>query len=223
MTSDDVRTAVKRHRRAAVYGGVVGLALLIAYVAYAVIQTPPVPDLDSAPPLDVVSYIANPRGLAKQPDIEQQRFLEQWEDVVMRDPQRKEALRACFEGIDDETRERFSDAFFDNVKRAFLEDAKRFNRLPVEERYAFLSERTGAYRERVLFLKDVAAGFKKQLPRTQDEGMQWLMKHTTAEERDVGTPYAEALKRIQEQLKKEGRAPEAQASAPTSPQDGTAQ
>jgi hypothetical protein len=218
MTTDQVKATVHRHRPAAMAGGLIGLALLIAYVGYQYAMTPSAPDLQKSPPAEVIAYIANSRGLDKLAQVEQQRFLERWRDMVMQDAKKKDELRACFETLDEDVRQSFSEGMFKHFKRNFLDDAKAYARLPQEERYAFLHDRIGQYRERAMFVKDVARGFSKQFKGTEEDLRGWVMEHTTAEERAIGEPYVEALKRAEELVRKEKRraAPAAtSAEAPT--------
>ncbi|HVP09974.1 MAG TPA: hypothetical protein VMV94_02175 [Phycisphaerae bacterium] len=203
MTADEVRARVHRHRPAAIAGGLIGLAVLIAYVVYEFAMTPKPPDLQKSPPAEIVAYIANPRGLDKQPQVEQQRFLERWRDLLLQDTKKKDELTACFETLDDELRQAFSAEIFKHFKRNFLDDAKAYTKLAQEERYAFLQDRATEYRNRAMFLKDVAKGFGKQFKGTEDDLRAWIMEHTTAEERAIGEPYVEALKKIEEQAHKE--------------------
>jgi hypothetical protein len=186
-------------------GGLIGLALLIGYIAYEYVLTPSAPDLQKCTAAEVIAYIGSPRGLAKLPQVQQQRFLERWRDLVTQDVKKKEELKACFEGMDEDARKDFSAELFKHIKRSFLDDAKGYARLVQEERYAFLRDRIDQYRERALFVKDVAAGFSRQFKGTEDDMRGWIMEHTTAEERAIGEPYVEALKRAEEQVHKEKR------------------
>jgi hypothetical protein len=72
MTTDQVKATVHRHRPAAVVGGLIGSALLIGYVAYEYALTHSMPDLQKCAAVEVVTYIASPRGLAKLLQVEQQ-------------------------------------------------------------------------------------------------------------------------------------------------------
>ncbi|MFH1420282.1 MAG: hypothetical protein ABII12_18570 [Planctomycetota bacterium] len=215
MTTDEVKTTVKKHSPAALFGGAVGVVLLIACVIYVVAGTPERPDLQTASASQIVAYIADDRGLAQLAQIEQQAFLEQWEKVVSENAAKKADLRACFENIGDDERKEFSDAMFKHIKRSFLLDAKRFHRLPADETFAFLRERTDTYRQRALFIKDVAVGFKKQFTGSEDDLRKWVMEHTTAEDRTIGEPYYQALERVKDQIAREQRIPARQDTTTT--------
>jgi hypothetical protein len=218
MTTDQVKATVHRYRPAAVVGGLTGLALLIAYVAYEYAMTPAAPDIQKSPARDVITYIASPRGLSGLPQVEQQRFLERWRDVVTQDTRKKEELKACFENMDDQLRQDFSTEIFKHFKRNFLDDAKAFGRLPQQDRNAFLRDRIAQYRERALFVKDVARGFSRQFKGSEEDLRGWVMEHTSPEERSIGEPYVEALKKAEDQVRKETRKPvAATTSSPASP------
>lgn len=206
MTTPEVKSSMKQYRKAAVAGGVVGLTLLAAYVAYVMAETPSVPDLMTAPAAEVVAFVASERGLAKQPQIEQKRFLERWRDVVAQDAERKEDLRACFEGLDDAQRKAFSAELFRHLKRAFMDDAKCYLRLPQDDRFDFLRQRLDEYSRGTVFAKEVAIGFSKQFRGTEDDLRRWVMENTTPEERAIGEPYFQALEQVQEQISKTQRA-----------------
>jgi hypothetical protein len=121
----------------------------------------------------------------------------------MKDAKRKKELKTSFETLDKNVRKDFSAELFKHIKRSFLDDARGYARLAQEERYAFLRDRIDQYSERALFVKDVAAGFSKQFKGTEEDLRGWIMEHTTAEERAIGEPYVEALKRAEEQVHQE--------------------
>lgn len=203
MTADEMKNAAKRHRHAALYGGIGGLALLVAYFAYEFVMTPAPPDARTAPSAEVVAYIADARGLSKLSQIEEQRFLHQWRDLLLEDSAKKEELKECFVDLDDHRRRAFSEAIFKHFKRSFLDDARRFGQLSKEERYEYLHGRVAQYRQQAGFVKDVAVGFSKQFSGRQDDLQKWIMEHTSAEDRAIGEPYLEALKRVREQIRKQ--------------------
>ncbi|MBN2563746.1 MAG: hypothetical protein JXQ75_22745 [Phycisphaerae bacterium] len=217
MTADQIRTTVKQHRRAALIGGIAGLVLLFGYIGYNFAMTPPQPDLQTAKAAEVVAYIADERGLAKLPQINQQQFLIRWRDLVMREPQKKEELKECFLSLNDDQRKAFSDAVFKHVKRTFLDDAQQYRQTLKDTRHEFLRKKIAEYHEQAVFMKDVAVGFKKQVSGTQEDMQKWVMEHTSPEERALGEPYVDALKRVREQIKKEERAPEPPAADPEKP------
>jgi hypothetical protein len=205
MTIDEPKTPATRHRSAAKIGAVAGLALLLVYLGYEYGMTPMVPDVQKATAAEVVAYISDSRGLSRQPQVEQQRFLERWRDLIMSDAAKKEELRTCFEKMDDLLRKDFSAEMFKHFKRSFLDDAKMYAAMPRESKSAFLRDKATQYRDRAVFLKDVAVGFGKQFKGTEDDMREWIMENTTAEERALGEPYAEALKKADEQIRKEQR------------------
>jgi hypothetical protein len=214
MTTDEIKRTVRRHRRAAAAGGIVGLALLLGYVAYNFAMTPNRPDLQAAPPSTVVAYVGSARGLSGLPQIEQRRFLERWGELLRADAKRREDLRACLENLTDDDHKAFTEAMFAHFKRAFIDDAKQYARLPKEQQYDFLKKRIIDGRDQVLLLKDVTAGLKSPFAGNQDEFQNWLMEHTTPEERAIGEPYFNALKHVRPQMEKEDRAPPKPPSKP---------
>jgi len=217
MTTDEPKATTARHRSAAKIGAIVGLILLLVYIGYEYGMTPMAPEVQKATAAEVVAYIADPRGLGRQPQVEQQRFLERWRDLIMKDAARKEELKTYFQGMDEALRKNFSAEMFRHFKQAFLDDAKMYAALPRESKSAFLREKTTQYDQRAVFLKDVAIGFSRQFTGTEDDVRAWIMENTTAEERAIGEPYADAIKKAADQMRKERRgAPPA--SAPTTAQ-----
>jgi hypothetical protein len=205
MTTDGVTKPLKSYRRAAIIGGLAGLLLLAVYVVYEVLMTPAMPNLQTAAAQEVVSYIADRRGLTTLAQVEQQQFLQRWAEMLTQDAQKKEELRSFFEKIDDGLRKSFATEIFGNLKTAFLNDAKAYTTLPADGKFAYLRDKCGQYQQRAAFVKEVAVGFSRQFKGTEDDLREWLMEHTTAEERAVGEPYIEALKKVEEQLRKEQR------------------
>jgi hypothetical protein len=199
----------KRHRTAVLAGMVCGLVILAAWVGYEWGMTPAVPNVQQAPAEEVVAYIGNPRGLARMPQIQQEQFLQQWKDHVQKEPARSQ-LRECFRTLEEETRKAFSAAIMKQIKRAFLADARQFSSLTSpEDRSGFTRNKVLQYRDEALFMKDVAVGFKAPVGSRTDDAQQWVMENTTAEERAIGEPYYNALKRVRDQVRKEqtGRPP----------------
>ncbi|MFQ5428847.1 MAG: hypothetical protein ACE5E1_00945 [Phycisphaerae bacterium] len=205
MMTEEVKTVVKRHRHAAVIGGAVGLAVLAGYIGYVFAVTPKQPVLQSASPAEVVAYISNKRGLAKLPRIEQQAFLTRWREHIADDGY-KAKLTKCFENLAQDERKRFTEAIFKFFKRAFVDDARHYAGLtdPMEQS-RFLRSKVEELRRNGLLIQEVAGAFKNDFG-GPDALRAWLVEHTTPRDRQVGEPYAEALKRVGAQMKKEARA-----------------
>lgn len=209
MTAGEVKQTVKSHRPAAVVGGVVGLILIVAWFGYDIAMTPARPEIARGNPAEVVAYIADARGLAKLSQIEQEQFLNQWKDYLLQ-PGHDEELRQCLETLPDAERKTFAEAIFRQAKRAFVDDAKRYaQQTTPEEKNKFIRDKLNQYASQAEFTKRVASGFKGNAPKSQDELQKWIIENTTAEERAVGEPYVEALKRVREMVKKEQRGAQA--------------
>ena len=122
MTTDEVKTTVKKHRWAAILGGAAGLVLLLGWVGYEIVATPAQPAIQSTGVAEVVSYISDERGLAKLSQIEQQQFLDRWTMHVTK-KENRQALKTCFDQLADEERKRFTGAISKHLKRAFVDEA----------------------------------------------------------------------------------------------------
>ncbi len=205
MTAEEVKTAVRRHRTAAILGGVAGVAVLIGWIGYIVAMTPSKPVLQSATADEVIAYVANPRGLSGLPDVEQRQFLQNWQ-ARMREQKYKDAMKASLERLDDSSREEFVDAIFRHLKKGFMDDARHFARLTdAAEQNQFVRQKVAEMNERAVFMKEIAYRALKSNFGGEDELRQWLLEHTSPKERQLGEPYVEALKRVGTQLRKEER------------------
>lgn len=215
MMTDDVKRVVRRHRTAAVVGGLTGLIALTGWIGYVIAVTPEMPVISNATASEVVAYISDERGLGKLAEIEQARFLDRWKEHVKKEENRIQ-LRECLDRLDDTERKQFVESISRHLKRSFMEDAEAFARLSDPAgKHAFLRERIAEYHNRTLFIKDVAKAFRSEF-RGQEQIEAWILKHTTPKEQVVGERYVEALKRVDQQLKKEGRADEANPPSRTS-------
>ena len=214
MTTGEVKQVVKRHRPAALFGGMAGVALIVGWFGYDIAMTPAKPDIGNAEAKEIVAYISNERGLAKLADVEQEQFLRRWQEHVVQ-PGKDVELKECLDGLDEESRRAFGEAIFRQAKRKFLDEAKRYSaQTTPQERNDFIRERLEEYAAQSAFTKKVAGSFRGSGPKSQDELQKYIMEHTTAEERAIGEPYAEALKRVREVVKKEQRGAQASAANP---------
>ncbi len=204
MTTDEVKTTVKKHRWAAILGGAAGLVLLLGWVGYEIVATPAQPAIQSTGVAEVVSYISDERGLAKLSQIEQQQFLDRWTMHVTK-KENRQALKTCFDQLADEERKRFTGAISKHLKRAFVDEAREFAALTDQaEQNRFLREKLAEGHKRITFIKEVAGAFRGELG-GREEFNQWVLEHTTAKEQVLGERYVEALKRVALQVKREQR------------------
>jgi len=208
MTHDQMKKAVgevKSRPRAAMIGGLAGLALLIGWLAYDAAATPSKPVVQNAPAAEVVAFISNERGLASLPQIEQERFLRQWREHILNEPHKTE-LKRCLQALPDDERKAFTSAIMRQFKQTFLSDARQYAALSSpEEKFAFVRARVESYREEKGAMIEIASALKSGVSGTQEDLQQWILEHTTPEERAIGEPYYEALQRVREQLKKQQR------------------
>lgn len=203
-SSGQVPRMSPRLRRSAVLGGVAGLALLAGWFGYDYAVTPVEPNPSTAEPDALVSFVAHKRGLSRLSDVEQQRFFNQWRQVLAGQPAKGDALRAYLEAMESDARKAFSDAFFQTSKRAFLADARRFEQLAdLAERSRFLRAKVAEYADNARFVKDLAVAFRRDFDTSQDSMQTYLMTRTTPEERALGEPYYRAIQQVGEQMKKE--------------------
>lgn len=215
MTTGEVKHTLRRHRPAAVAGGVAGLLLIGGWFGYDIAMTPAQPDLATARATEIVTYIASDRGLGRLTQIEQQQFLDQWKAHLQQDG-RDQELKECMDNLSDDVRKNFTAVVVRQAKRAFIDDARRYAQQDSPAaRDKFIRERLDQYAAQAEFTKRVAASFRGDAPKSQDELQKWIMQNTTAEERAIGEPYVEALKRVREIVRKEERGAQPASAAPT--------
>ncbi len=203
-------------RRALKIGACVGIVLVAAVAGYRIYDRammPPVPALESAPPEEVVSFIANPRGMSRLSRFDQDNFVTMWKAHYGRDEPRR-ALREHLEQCDDERRAAVREALFKVRKRQFLQDAAEFLRIREDRSagYQFLSERLAAIAADTAWVRgdgdpqrDLTGVMGGGLPRNPDDWMRLIVSETTPEERVVGEQYVGALREVYEQVRKRQR------------------
>ncbi len=205
-----MRNVVRKHRTAAFYGGMAGLALVLilcAWGVYGIVATPAKPNVQIASGAEIVRFVADRRGLAKLPKIEQIQFLRKWKVLLMPDAARKKELAECFETTDERTRKAFAKAVLRQMKRDFMDDARQYSQIRgTDQAYALLRKKQDEYRDNALFMKEVGHAFRSGFDTRPEKVQEWLIQHTTPEERAIGEPYVEALKKVRIQIHKEMRA-----------------
>jgi hypothetical protein len=205
MPTEQVKTIVKSHRPALVVGLIAGLALIVGVVGYQVAMTPAMPVLPKAAASEVVEYIANPRGFSRLAQVQQRQFLDEWRRHIAAAPARDE-LKDCLKGLSEDKREEFVTAIARQLKKEFMDDAKRYAQLTrPEEKGDFCRQKVAEVRAQALEFKDIMLVMKSSSSTRSDDLQQWILENTTAEERAIGEPYVDALKRVGDQMKKESR------------------
>ncbi len=200
-----MKQVVRKNRSAAVWGALAGLLVLGGWIGYVIAVTPNRPVIESAAPADVVAYVCDDRGLSRLPQIEQEEFLKKWHAHLV-SGSHATALQDHLVSLDEDARGRFVDVIFKHLKRGFLTDAKQYATLKdpgekgkfIRDRFARMESQSGFMREiGKAFARDFTGGVTFQ---------EWLMQKTSPEERELGTPYYEALMSAREQIRKEQRA-----------------
>ncbi len=205
MTTEEVKTTVKKHRSSAVLGGVAGILLVGGYFAFQVIMTPAEPEIQTAPATEVIDYVINSRGLENLADIEQQRFLDRWKSRITGDDAYRTALKTGLQNLSDADRKAFTEVLFGHIKKVFVDDATQFAQLTTAgDQSQFCRRKFKELESQKAFLTDLAAVFSADFRGNKIE--EWILAHTSAAERQVGEPYYDALKRVGTQLKNEARA-----------------
>lgn len=205
MPTQQVQEIVKHHRPALFGGILVGVLLIAGVVTYQVAATPPTPIVQKASAAELVEFVSNKRGLAKLPDIQQKQFFEDWKRKLNDVPARDE-LKSYLKGLDEERQETFKNALILQFKKMFMEDAKRFAQLRTPgEKNEFVRQKLTEGRDQAMQFKDIILSLKTGGGRRTDDIQQWIMENTSAEERALGEPFVDAMKRVRDQMKKEER------------------
>jgi len=118
MPTEQVQQIVKHHRPALIIGSAVGLALITGFIGYELAATPAVPVVPKASASEIVNYIANKRGLAGLPDVQQKQFLDDWKRRL-NDTAARDDLKACLKNLDEEKRRDFVNGLARQLKKAF--------------------------------------------------------------------------------------------------------
>ncbi|MFO0839786.1 MAG: hypothetical protein U1D55_14845 [Phycisphaerae bacterium] len=198
-------------RRSARFGGLRRAGLAIAPLAalaalwWAVdtfVLAPPIPGR-TATPLDVVSFVASPRGLPRLTSEGRQGFLHEQIDRLRGDSNYRDYLIAALRQASPDDQAAFRRNLFDAFKPIVLTDVQRFHDLPDRDRQAFLDDRIIEYNRQAALIATVKpdkAAFGGALP-TPDDWIGLLFERTSEHERADGAAFLRALSaRIQEIL-----------------------
>ncbi len=219
MTHEEVKDVVKKHRRSAGFGTIIGLLLVLGLGGWGIariVLTPDRPNVHNAAPAEIVRYVAHDRGLAALSQVEQEQFLQQWKDAAMGDKAHCEALAEFFEECETKTRKAFARSITRYFKRAFMGDARHYDRIKgTDEAYAFLTKKHEQLIADALFFKEVATAFRDDFDTRPEKIQESIARNSTPEERAIGEPYWAALQKVRQQLKKQGRAAVAPKSSDT--------
>ncbi|HWL94956.1 MAG TPA: hypothetical protein VNT79_15660 [Phycisphaerae bacterium] len=205
MMNEATKNRRPSYRPAVLIGGIVGLGLVVAWFSYDNLMTPARPSVATAGASEVIAYVSNPRGLDRLMDIEQQQFLQQWKDGLTQEARKKE-LKDALASLSDEDRKAFTEVIFKHLKKNFMDEASQYARIQSPaEKSEFCRARVAEASKQSAFLKEIAIIFKSDFG-GPNEFQEWVLRHTTPGERQLGEPYVEALKRVSTQMKRESRA-----------------
>jgi hypothetical protein len=205
MTTEEINRSVKQNRNWVLVGVAVGVALIAGYFGYEFAMRPDRPAIATAPQAQIVDYIINPRGMETLANIEQQQFLDDWRERLLKSAEDKEALKAALTNLPSESRKRFIDTMLRQFKQIVVNDAEQFDQLGTAERNKFIFKQATEFEAQEAFVTDLAKIFGKE-GMSQDDLREWIFKETSPREREICIPYVEAMNRVIEQRRKERRA-----------------
>lgn len=204
MMVEEINKSVKQNRNWAFLGAGIGLLLIVCYFGYEFMMSVDRPTIRDSRPEVIVSYIINPRGLEKLTQIEQRQFLEEWRNYLMSDEDAKEALASHLKDLDSSQRKQFVNEMMEQFKNIVVDDARQFDRMPTAERNVFIRKRAEELMGQEKFTTEIAKIFGSEVG-GQDQIRQWIFGHTTPAEREICSPYLQAIQDVAEQIKKQQR------------------
>lgn len=208
--------APKDQRALKVAGAVTVVALVLGlggYWLYDTLTAPPVPDVKVASAKEIAAFMGHPRGLIRMSRGEQLAFLADfW--PRFNTPETKKQFSDLMAEMAPSEIGRMQEVIFELAKAQITDDAEQYNRLPEDERLAFIRSRIDKYDAfRANFRGKSSHDMKQGLPVDPDEWSKSVMTRTTAADRALCQPYIEALQNEIERQHKEGRWVSANASS----------
>ncbi len=204
MMVEEINASVKKNRNWAVLGIGVGIVLIVAYFGFEMIMSVERPPVQGTNPKVIVSYISNPRGLEKLAEIEQRQFLEEWQSYLMSDAEAKDALKAHLKDLTSADRKAFLNSMLMKVKGIVMDDARQFERMTSADRNKFMQKKAVEFESQSAFIKELALLFGSEAP-SPERFQSWVFEKTTPKEREIATPYLEAVHNVIDQLRTQRR------------------
>lgn len=218
MTSESPRPASRRS--SAWIGAMIGAIAILGWVGWAIYDkaaTPATPNIQTAPPQEVIAFVVNERGLARLPKFDQDRFLVTWQKHYAGSDQQR-ALKLYLEGSDEASRQAVRNVLYQIGKRQFFENAREYLRLQQAggDTYKFLLGNIRDAVAQTAWIKgngdptrDLSSVMAVGLRGSPEDLVKQIVSDTTPEERVVGEKYIEALRNVREQEKKRSKPAEA--------------
>lgn len=214
MTDGTPRPASRRS--SAWIGAATGAVAILGWVGWAIYDkaaTPAVPNIQTAPPQEVIAFVVNERGLGRLPKFDQDRFLVTWQKHYAGSDQQR-ALKKYLEGSDEASRQAVRSVLYQIGKRQFFENAREYQRLQQSggDTYKFLLGNIQEALAQTAWIKgsgdptrDLSGVMATGLPRNPEDLVKLIVSDTTPEERVLGEKYIEALRNVREQEKKRAK------------------
>ena len=182
-------------------GGSVGALVIVAAVwggRLLTVVPPPSPRQASAG--EVVGFLGNESGFARQSFDDREKYLaDVWAQVA--DDQKRQELIQAFDEMNSSQRDAFVEALFDLFKDRFLKQASEYQNLPIDKRQSFVDGILDHWDEQFRAMnagctasgKSVVNSFDGALPATTDGMSRMIIERTTPAERSKGEPLFNAL------------------------------
>jgi len=206
------------HRPQVIWGMLIGLTCLAflvgAWFAYDLLASPPEPDLQSAPAVEVAEFIVHARGWRKMSVPKRKQWLGELVQARAEGPKR-EALVRAFHRLSRPEKREFVDGFIEVVKPEIVADARTFAKTPRRQRNKFLQSKLGAYNGLVGGLRgggasqDLAAPFGAALPDKSSDWTSMVVQKTSPTERADLKPFIDQLTEYAKSVRQQAKADEA--------------
>ncbi len=200
MDVDQGQTPRRNRRVLIIVGIIAGLVLVgLGWIAVGWLVTPHQPDPARASAAEIAHYMSHPFGMRKLQQARRQALLDGL--VTEYQPkERRQDLATALETLTPAQREIVRDAVFDTVKTRFLADARAFERIqdPAAQQ-EFLFGRMDQYDALRRWLAggrgmpSLAASMSDSLTGGDEAYMQYIVTHTTAEQREMIQGYLEKI------------------------------
>ncbi len=210
LKDEITRYLAGNQRQVSIVAACVGASVVMilgAFWLYDLIVAPPVPNLETASPEEVATFMAHRRGLARLPMQERKvRLFEIFRHYTP--PERRDALARAFDRMPQSERSQVRDAVFEVAKDQLMQDVDLYRQLSSQRRGSFVEERVKHYDQfrRHLRRRDTGKAlvdpFSKGLPTRSDEWMKMVVSRTTADERAKARDYLDHVTEVVERMKK---------------------
>lgn len=181
--------------------GIVLVVMVVAWLGWRSLTTPPRPRLETAPVEELVAYLIEPRGFGDLAKFDQDRFFDDLKRHYRQD-QPHRALKKYLDACSEERLNAVRDVLEPVILRQVIGTAREYQSLPSEKRFAFLSEfRTKAEADARWLSgegdpeKDLRGRLSTGLPSTPEQLMKFINAKIKPDDLQAITVLVDDMKR----------------------------